>query len=214
MIFFGTRGKTVTGQQVTGPQCPNCGNGVFTSFGVQRYFHLYWIPTFPTKKHVGVECTNCKHAMIDDQIPGMMIDDIRSSVFSTASTLPMFSGLAIIAVLVGFVFYAGERDRQQETAYLDHPAINDYYVVDYTRIFEDVDPDYKYGVMQISAIDGDEITFRLSNYSYNLASGVRDDIRKGTAAKDDYYAQDAIWFDADSLAEMQKDGTIKSIERK
>ena len=65
MIFFGTRGKTAVGQSVTGPQCPNCQSTAFTSFGVQRYFHIYWIPTFPTGKHVGIECSNCKHTILD-----------------------------------------------------------------------------------------------------------------------------------------------------
>ena len=213
MIFFGTRGKTVTGQQVTGPQCPNCGNNVFTTFGVQRYFHIYWIPTFPTKKHVGIECSNCKRALIDDEIPSHMVEDIRSSAFSSASVLPMFSGLAIIAALIGFAFFAGARDRQQEAAYLEQPAINDYYVVDYTKIFDDADPEYKYGVMRVSAVNGDEITFLLSNYAYNLASGVKNDIRNGDASRDDYYSQDGIWFYTADLSAMQKDGTIHSIER-
>jgi len=119
--------------------CPNFQGNSFTSFGVQRYFHLYWIPTIPTRKHVGVECSNCKHTLTDDEIPSHMIDEIKSSVFSTGATLPMYSGLVIIAALVGFIFYSIEQDEIQAAAYVELPAVSDYYVVNYTKIFEDAD---------------------------------------------------------------------------
>lgn len=213
MIFFGTRARTAAGQQLTGPQCPNCQNNTFTSFGVQRYFHIYWIPTFPTKKHVGIECSNCKHAMLDDDIPPHMIGDIRESVFSTGRTLPLYTGAMIIAALIGFGMYSAEQDRVQEIAYIVQPAVNDFYIVDYTKMFEDADPEHSYGVMRITAVEGDEIAFQLSNYSYNIPSGVREDIREGEARQDEYYGEEEFWFYKASLGDMQDDGTIYSIER-
>lgn len=30
-------------------------------------------------------------------------------------------------------------------AHIEQAAVSDYYIVDYTRIFEDTDPDYRYG---------------------------------------------------------------------
>ena len=213
MIFFGTRGKTIAGQQLVGPPCPNCQNTSFNTFGVQRYFHIYWIPTFPTKKHIGVECTNCKRAVLDNDIPPHMQSEIKESLFSTGRTLPMYSGAMIIAALIGFGMYSAERDRVQEVAYIDQPALDDYYIVDYTKMFEDADPEYSYGVMRITAVEGDEIAFQLSNYSYNIPSGVREDIRDGEAGQDDYYGEDEVWFYKTSLTEMQDDGTIYSIER-
>ena len=161
MIFFGTRGKTIAGQQVVGPQCPNCQGTSFTAFGVQRYFHIYWIPTIPTKKHVGVECSNCKHAMLDDEIPPHMLGDIRESLFSAGRTLPMYSGAMIIAALIGFGMVSAEQDRAQEIAYIDQPVMNDYYIVDYTKMFEDADPEYSYGVMRVTAVEGNEVAFQL-----------------------------------------------------
>ena len=214
MIFFGTRGKTIAGQQVAGPQCPNCQGTSFNSFGVQRYFHIYWIPTFPTKKHVGVECTNCKRAMLDSEIPPHMYGEIRESLFSAGRMLPMWSGAMIIAALIGVGMYSAEQDRVQEVAYIEQPALDDYYIVDYTKMFDDADPEYSYGVMRITAVEGDEIAFQLSNYSYNMASGVREDIRQGDARQDDYYGEEEFWFYKASLTEMQDDGTIYSIERK
>ena len=126
----------------------------------------------------------------------------------------MYSGLMIIAALFGFIMYSAEQDDIQEAAYIEQPSVNDYYIVDYTKMFEDADPEYSYGVMRITTIEGDEIGFKLSNYSYNIPSGVREDIRDGEARKKDYYGEEEFWFYKDSLAEMHEDGTIYSVERK
>lgn len=109
--------------------------------------------------------------------------------------------------------YSAEQDRAQEAAYIEEPVVNDYYIVDYTKIFEDADPDYSYGVMRVTAVEGDEIAFRLSNYSYNIPSGVREDIRDSETGQDGYYGEEEFWFYKASLGEMQDDGTIYSIER-
>src|SRR5690606_6056902 len=100
MIFFGSRGKTVSGQLIEGIQCPSCENQKFISFGTIRYFHLYWIPTFPTSKTVGIECTHCKRTLVDNEISTDISKRIKAAVFTKSSVIPMFSGLILIACLL------------------------------------------------------------------------------------------------------------------
>jgi hypothetical protein len=143
----------------------------------------------------------------------VFLGEIKERVFSAGRIVPLYSGALIIAVFFGFVTYSAEQDRAQEAAHIDEPVVNDYYIVDYTKIFEDADPEYSYGVMRVTAVEGDEIAFKLSNYSYNIPSGVREDIRDGETAQDGYYGEEEFWFYKASLGEMQDDGTIYSIER-
>ena len=46
----------------------------------------------------------------------------------------------------------------QEAAFIDQPAVNDYCIVDYTKMFEDADPEYGYGVMRVTAVEGNDGT--------------------------------------------------------
>ena len=82
MIFFGLKGKIVGGEMLNDVQCPSCENSRFHTFGILNYFHLYWIPTFITSNTMGMECTNCKRAVVDDEIPSQLVDQIRSRAFT------------------------------------------------------------------------------------------------------------------------------------
>ena len=214
MIFFGTKGKVIAGDQVHGVQCPNCQNGQFVTFGILNYFHLYWIPTFLTSKKVGMECTNCKRTLIGDEVPSHFVEQIKERVFTTGRTLPMFSGLFIIALLGLGIAYTVQQDTAREATYLAEPAVNDFYIVDFAKIFEEVDPEYHYGVMQITNVTPTDIEMRVSLIAYNMASGVRDDVREGKAAADSYYEEGIVTFEIGELQAYADAGAVHSIERR
>ena len=213
MIFFGTKGKVIAGDQVHGVQCPNCQNGQFVSFGILNYFHLYWIPTFLTSKKVGMECTNCKRTLVGEEVPSHLAGQIKDSVFTTGRTLPMYTGLFIIALIGLGIAYVAEQDNAREETYVAQPAVNDYYIVDFAKIFTEADPEYHYGVMQITNLTPTDVEMRISTIAYNIASGVRDDIRDGKAAADSYYEEGTITIEIDALREFVDGGAVHSIER-
>lgn len=214
MIFFGSKGKVITGEPVQGVQCPSCENGQFVSFGILNYFHLYWIPTFLTSRKVGVECMHCKRTLVGDEVPSHLAEQIKSSVFTTGKTVPMFSGLIIIAIGILGIAYAVQQDTARDEAYLAQPAIDDYYVVDFSKIFTDVDPGHRYGVMRITNVTPNEIEMQISNIVYNKASGVQKDIRDGKTATDSYYDPETISFGVGRLQEYKDAGAVYSIERR
>jgi len=214
MIFFGTKGKVVVGEAVPGVQCPSCENTQFASFGILNYFHLYWIPTFLTSRKVGVECMHCKRTLIDDEVPSHLVEQIRSSVFTTGNTLPMFSGLILIALASLGLMYSVQQDTAREETYFAQPAVNDYYVVDFSKIFVDVDAEYNYGVMRITNVTSTEVEMQISNMVYNMASGVQQDIREGKAATDSYYDPETVNFGIDELQEYRDAGAIHAIDRR
>ena len=213
MIFFGTKGKVVAGDQMQGVQCPSCQNGQLVSFGILNYFHLYWIPTFLTSKKVGMECTHCKRTLVGDEVPSHLAEQIKDGVFTVAKTLPMYSGLIII-VLVGLgIANAVRQDSAREETYLAQPAVDDYYIVDFAEIFTEVDPEYHYGVMRITDVTSTDVEMQISTVAYNMASGVRQDIRDGKAAEDSYYEQGSVRFEFGELQAYADAGAVQSIER-
>jgi len=213
MIIFGTKGRVFAGELVQGVPCPSCGNSEFLSFGVLRYFHIYWIPIFPTSKKVGMECTQCQQALEDDDVPSHLVDQIKSGVFSVGKTLTSFAGLIIIGIAVLWIYDAHQQDLAEEEALLAQPAVNDYYIMDFSRVFTGSDPDYPWGLLRIKSVDATEIEMHVGNMVYDRATGVRADIRAGEAAVDSYYDSTTVSFDIGELLAYQESGVIYSIER-
>ena len=213
MIIFGTRGKTVAGQYVEGIECPSCGNERFSTFGILRYFHLFWIPTFPTSRVVGVECAHCKKTLVGKELPKVLSKQIKSTVFNKKNTLPMFSGLIAITLFVLFVAYSVQQDNIKEAAYIEQPAINDLYIVNFTKVFDDTDPDYSYGVMRVKYLSSSQVELQVSKIAYNKVSGVQKDIRNSKTTPDSYYDGDPLYIEIDKLKEMKESGAIYSIDR-
>lgn len=211
MIFFGTKGKTVSGQVVDGIQCPSCEKTQFMTFGIIRYFHLYWIPTFVTSKKVGMECTHCKRTLLDKEIPSDLSRQIKDTVFTNGNTIPLFSGLIIIGCFVLFGIYSVQESNKQEAVYMEQPAVNDYYIVDLTKVFPESDPSYKYGLMRIKQVSSQRVEFQVGNMAYNKASGVRKDIRDNKASSDGYYDKEPFYME---LSKLKATGAIYSIDRR
>ncbi|WP_432467871.1 hypothetical protein [Agarivorans sp. Z349TD_8] len=213
MIFFGSKGKSISGQVIEGLQCPSCENEQFITFGLLRYFHLYWIPTFVTSKKVGIECTHCKKTLIGKELPSDLAKQIKKTVYNLKNTLPMFSGLIIIACLALTLSYSLQQNSLQEVAYIEQPAINDIYIVNFTKIFPQADSKYKYGLIRIKQVSENKIQFQVSQIAYNKAAGARKDIEENKALADSYYDDEPLSFDIKQLKLMKDSGAIYSIER-
>lgn len=104
MIIFGSRSKTIPGQGVQGVACSNCESDHFHTFGVLKYFHVYWIPTFPFSRQAGIECKNCKNTLIGKEVPMNLSKTVKTNVFTTAKMIPSFIGLIVFSSLV--VYFA------------------------------------------------------------------------------------------------------------
>lgn len=212
MIIYGTRTKVVQGPVTQGQTCPHCGEGQQVAFGAIRYAHIFWIPVFPLSKKAGIECTHCKHAALDDELPDLIRDQIKASVFSVGRLLPMFTGSALLAVLFGFLYFNAQQDEQLEYAYVQEPVVNDLYIMDFTEVFEEADPEYKFGVMRVVSVDDSDVEVSVSNYSYDRSYIKAVDLRNDMASAD-FFAEETLFIDRESLLSLQEDGTIRDVRR-
>lgn len=212
MLIWGTRSKVVEGPVMRGHSCAKCGQGEYESFGLLRYFHVFWIPVFPFSRTVGVQCTHCKHTTTGDDVPGAFRDTIRDSVFTRGAVLPLFTGSVLIAAFVGVGVVSSQRDQQLETEYLQTPLANDVYIMDFSRVFENVDNGYKYGVMRVELVDDAEIELSVSNYSYNRSYIPSSDLARDMSAED-FFSEETVVIPRDKLAELKADATIRDVRR-
>src|SRR6266496_1030346 len=125
MIVFGTRGKGVPGPRKQGIVCANCGKEEHAMSGVLRYFHIFWIPIFPTMKQPVLECLNCKKVLTGKDVPERARRDIAEKVFTRGRVLPLFTGLALVCVFAVFVAFGAAEQSKKEAAFLAAPAVGD-----------------------------------------------------------------------------------------
>ena len=90
MIIFGSGRKVISGSMRAVPQpCPSCGQMAMGQTVIQRYFHLFFIPTLPMGKDCVAHCGHCGRSMAMPVPP-------------TASTpIWSFAGAGILAVIFG-----------------------------------------------------------------------------------------------------------------
>ncbi|MBF9003284.1 MULTISPECIES: hypothetical protein [Vibrio] len=100
MIIFGTRGKTVSGPVIESHMCEHCGHNEYVTFGLLRYFHLYWIPSLVTSKKIGMECTHCRKSYMESELSQEQIQGIKPHVFNYQNTLPYFSGAILFGCFI------------------------------------------------------------------------------------------------------------------
>ena len=123
IVFYGTKGKVIAGPQKQGVACGSCGNTTQNTFGVLRYFHIFWIPLFPIKREVGTECPQCKQTLVGKEVSDTVRNSVKEAVFTAGKVLPMFTGLVILAIIFGYAGYLGTQQSKKEAAYLASPAV-------------------------------------------------------------------------------------------
>ncbi|WP_035758829.1 zinc-ribbon domain-containing protein [Flavobacterium tegetincola] len=157
MIIFGTRG-TYLKQQSKAFDCPNCGavGSVHISF-YAKYFHIFWIPIFPTSKTAISQCSNCKQALYPKEMPAKLFAAYQESSKSAKRPLTHFSGLFLIALFFTFVIISVVITKKNESSFAKNPLVGDVYKVKLKNGM--------YTFFKIKDIQGDTINFALYDYT-------------------------------------------------
>ncbi len=108
MIIFGTRSSTLGTIAIKGTPCSHCGdNGSkrITVFG--KYFHVFWIPTFPFGKSSVMECTHCLKTIAQRDYTTEQRIQYQNAKGSIKTPIWHWAGLLLIAALIAFSIIAG-----------------------------------------------------------------------------------------------------------
>ncbi|WP_369922150.1 hypothetical protein AB8E32_08355 [Marinomonas polaris] len=135
---------------------------------------------------------------------------------SPAHTL-LFLPIEVWAIIVPCIFlavdYFNAEQENKTLAYLAKPEVNDIYAVDFTKIFKNEDPVYKYGSMVVISVNLNVIEVQSSTHAYDGKSGVRKDLHNGKAKEAFYYADEVTPFNIRELLKFHENGAIFSVHR-
>ncbi|OAD24009.1 conserved hypothetical protein, membrane [Candidatus Thiomargarita nelsonii] len=191
--------------------------GVDTVFGVEDYYKTNEWPKYfaigiasLATALLGFVLNYKKRKIIHDERTG---EPIGKSPSHALFFIPVeYWAILIPAIFILSFNYSAEQDKQ-DLAYLEAPAVNDQYLVDFTKIYEGADKKYKYGVIKVTAITEDGVDVILSDVAYDKISGPRKDIRNNKTNDSKYYSSQMTHFKKSELIEMKKREAIYSVYR-
>lgn len=179
MIFYGTRATQILAQAVDLP-CPECGKSEQLALVIQKYVHIFWIPTFPLNKVKAVQCLHCKKASV-----GKDLSIVQQNLFTTLKgrvRTPKwtFAGLLIIALLFAWGSVSGDREKAQTQAWAQSPLTGD------VAAFKS---DKEFRVLKIVGIEGNKVQVLQSRYVYTSAYQAQSHQKKIGAEPGQYFPE-------------------------
>lgn len=167
MIIFGSKATSLGAVPVVG-SCETCGKQEQQLHVFQRYFHLFWIPTFPLRKKMVLECLHCHKVTVEKDLPPELAMQSKRAKESQRLPVWTFSGVLVFAILYGAGVYLNEVDAKKTLVYKSDPRAGDLVVV---RVGN------QYGTFEIVNVVDDIVQVRSGNFTYATASGAKREIR-------------------------------------
>lgn len=198
MIVYGIGSKLLKEATVENVTCPSCEHPSSVMSAHQRYFDLFWIPIFPLGKKIVLVCPNCDHVTEEKNFTDEFKQSSKKLKSSLSTPKYMFTGLAIILLLISYVGYGVYQDDELNSDYINNPIIGDVY----NMYDETQETEFKYYYYKISAIEGDSIYVYVNDYYYNGTANELD-------PADGFYDEFEIGFHKDEMLNMFTSGEIK-----
>ncbi len=202
MIVFGTRASNIRNGQIINVDCPNCQSNTTMKYSVfAKYAHVYWIPFFPTSKMTVAECNSCKKTFEYIEL----VDSIKKKFERIKESNPvrypvwMFSGLFVIAGIMGFGYYESKESEANTADYVKNPKVGDVYSFKLDN--------GHYTTARIDKVARTEVYVTFSDYEIDLESDIDrvDEPQNYTTQKDT--------FDLIAMQRLYNEKTIIEITR-
>lgn len=165
MIIYGTKPvhlKTVENKTVKCGNCDTQGQVAFSYFS--NHFHVFWIPMFPYVRKGFSSCTNCGEELKPKQMPEHMRRAYKETKKDTKLPIWQFSGIVLVALLVGYFIYQSKADDAKYATYMTSPRSGDVYR--YKEGYEE------FTTLKVAEITEDSIFVIPNEYMTNLRTGI------------------------------------------
>jgi hypothetical protein len=202
MIVYGSKSKQLA-KEVLIDKCENCGKQHSIDMHVfQKYAHIFWIPFFPMGKTGVSQCDHCKQVLKLKDMPGSLRNSYETLKTQTKTPVWMFSGLALVAVLITVGVISSKENDKLNARYIGAPVVGD--------IFEIKTKSNQYTLYKVKQVSGDSVFVSLNEYETNKVSGLREMKGKGDAA----FTEEVMGYSKPELKKMLDSGEIMDIDRK
>ena len=202
MLIYGTKSKQLT-KEVLIDKCQSCGKQHSIDMHVfQKYAHVFWIPFFPLGKTGVSQCDHCKQVLKLKEMPDSLRSSYETLKAQTKTPVWMFSGIALIAVLITVGVISSRENDKLNQQYIAAPIIGD--------LFEVKSRGDQYTLYKVEQVRGDSVFVSMNEYLANKPSGLKDLKSKGDAS----FSEEVVGYSKAELKKMLDSGEIMDIDRK
>lgn len=200
MIIYGSRATHLKSGHLPNSKCP-CGEtkGKMTTSVFGRHVHIFWIPIFPVGKKAVFECQQCHKGFKKKELGDDAKLEYKNFKSTVKTPLWKYSGLALIAILVGVGIYFSKQNDKLTTQYLENPAMYDIYTFK-------TESNY-YSTFKVVEVFEDSLYVNYNDYETDKISG----IRKINLEKN--YSNDIYVLTNNDIQAMFDKGQIRDIDR-
>ena len=203
-LIHGIRRKELSGHLLPGA-CPICNaEGSVQLYILQPYAHFFWLPLFPLPRRGLTKCMLCGHEVSHRKLPLPTRELFKVLKGQGRTLLWMFSGVAILAVVLPLFVQAMMRHGEREADLLKAPQVGDVWTIElghkhYTLYrVEEVRPDSVYVLADAYEVE-DAGVVALSKFELDT---IHD------------FTGEPIGFARTDLLELKAHGPIHSVDRK
>lgn len=109
IVYIGTNSYILKQGQLNNAVCSNCDiNSSFDYHVFGKYLHFFLFPLFPVEKKYIVECNNCNKTSEFGNFSEQIVKKLKIEKERNPAKYPtwFYSGLILIGLFVGLIFYA------------------------------------------------------------------------------------------------------------
>ena len=183
--------------------CPHC-RGLNLEVKVEKsYYHLFYIPFFPSGgKFAHIQCGDCgkpyKDPVLEEDYYIELEDEYEKR---TKNPIYLYSGLILVASLILFMVYVNLETQKQKAKYIANPLTGDTYLIRAER-----NDSTLYYFLRVVNISGDSVYTRHSNFEYHRYPADMD-------PTDFFVMEEELVYTKVELKKMLEDGKINAVDR-
>ncbi|HEX9513929.1 MAG TPA: zinc ribbon domain-containing protein [Puia sp.] len=195
LLIYGKRTARIKTYLDHTHQCTSCNNFDLTAKVYKSYFHILFIPIFPTgDKTVGIRCNSCGAPFLSDALK-------KEYASKTKNPFYLYSGLILAFFGIVGIALSNTHDQKEKVQFVAQPKVGDVY-----RIREDSSHSSTYFFFRVVRINGDSVYVIHNHLEYSGFVSMLN--------RDDYFvANEEMLLTKKRLKEMLQKEEIDAVER-
>jgi hypothetical protein len=204
-MIYGTGRKDLGKKYIPNEKCPNCDEqNKIHVYGLAKYFHVLWIPTFPYSKKIIPICDSCNTEITKKKISTSLKEKIGLEKSFFKMPISLFSGLIVIACIIAWLSYENKKHKEFVTNRINHLESKDIMTFKYSN------KEYSFAI--VDSVVNNIVFFRNSNYVLDQKPTVTD-YKKGLREKKDFFNQETRIYYQNEIDSLNNIGELDIFEK-
>jgi hypothetical protein len=205
MIIYGTSSKDLGTRKIQGAKCSNCEATEVYVNAISRYADVFWIPIFPYSKKYFSVCKNCEQVLEKKEMSQQLKDKLEMEKHHFKTPFYLFSGLIIIALLIGYGIYASSKHDADIAENVSHLEVNNVIVF--------MEKSKEYSFAKVSEIRNDTIIINYGQYSYEggYSAPSKSEFNSKKSTVTDFYDEQLSFLLQSEIDSLYKMGELVEI---